>query len=183
MNEPIIPAVPVPTRKVLASTALSQTAEYLAPHFFVVVDNDVTVDDIMRPAFWAHHASRLKRFNTITIVREDDSLDMDVRVVAAGQGFVRVRPIRIWEDEAVAAARAAEASAAETAPAEIVVLPEEYKITSGRGSFVLTFLPTDERIGSGYKTRTAAINAAREHARNAGIAWPEPTAPALEPTT
>lgn len=171
MIDPVIPHIPKPARKVLTSTAL-KLAEYEAPNYFVVVDNDTTIEDIMRPAFWAHHSGKLRKNNTIDIVRENSSLDMQVRVIESGQGFVRVRPLRAWEDEEVAKARAADVAAEETNTGA-VKLPEEYKITSGRGSFVLTYVPTDTRIGQGYKTRGLAEEAARAHAASAGIEWPD----------
>lgn len=172
-------AIPTPARKVLAPTAVRHTAEYDAPRFHVRVDDDVTLEDIMRPAFWAHHAKTLRPFNVVEIVRQNMSLDMEVRVLEVGTGYVVVRPLRFWEDKAVADARAQAVAAADAGGAD-VVLPAEYKITSGRGSFVLTFIPNDTKLGSAYKSRAAAIVAAREHAAKAGIAWPE-TLPATEP--
>lgn len=171
---------PVVQRKVLAATAFSHTAEYDAPHFHVRVDNDVTLEDILRPAFWAHHAGKLRPFNVIDIVRENMSLDVQVRVTEIGVGFVAVRVLRAWEDESIAAARAATLAAAETIGAD-VELPAEYKITHSKGSFVLTYIPTDTRIGNGYKTRAGAVAAARDHAGKAGIEWPVvSTAPVSE---
>lgn len=167
------------TRKVLPVLSLGQ-AEYTAPRFHVRVDDDVTMDDIMRPAFWAHHAGKLRPFNTIEVVRQNLSLDVELRVIEVGTGFVVVRPLRIWEDEAIAQARAAAVESANTVGAD-TILPTEYKITTARGNHVLTYTPTDTKLGSSYKTHALAVAAAREHAVKAGIAWPDPsTAPVTE---
>lgn len=95
----------------LPATALRHLADYSRSHYFVHVPYGVTVDDIMRPAFWAHHANKLKALDVVEVVAEDGSFDLELRVLDAQVGYVKMRLLRAWADEAqarVTAARVAE---------------------------------------------------------------------------
>lgn len=170
MTEPNKPAM----QKVLIATALYNTADYDRPYFHVTVPNDVTLEDLQRPAFWAHHTTKLKVGALIDVVRENLSLDVQLRCLGAGVGFAKMRVLREWEDKEVAKSVANEATGAEPETA----LPPEYKITVSRGSFTLTYVPTDIKLESNLKTRAAAVAAAKAHAATAGITWPDEKAPA-----
>lgn len=166
--------------KSLVASALKNTAEYARSHYHVVVDDDVTIPDVQVPAFWSNHAATLKRFDVIDVLRADGMFDITLRVIETGIGYVKTRPLRIWEDEASAQAakEAAKAAAGENGNEP---LPPEYKITTaGKGGFAVTFVPADAKIAQGKKTRAEAVLAAKEHANNAGIAWPDasPATPA-----
>jgi|SRR5215217_8474301 len=161
--------------KTLSGGAMTQAAEYTRQSWHVVVDDDVSLADILVPAFWAHHAQKVKPGALIDVVNHDYSLDVTLRVLAAGIGFVKVRAIRVHEDAEVVAERTARA-AEDAGDAEKMVLPEQYKITAtGRGGFTVTYVPNDAKIATGKKTRADAVAVAKEHAANAGIAWPEAT--------
>jgi hypothetical protein len=163
------------TVKVLSASALNATADFTRDSYHVEVNNDVTLDDILRPAFWAHHMRKLKKNALIDIVRADGSLDVQVRVTDVGLGFATVRPLRVWEDPEVAAARAATEQAVEAHNATDTAIPSEYKIShNARTGFTVTYLATGETISKGHKLRGDAVNAVRAHATKAGIAWPEP---------
>lgn len=166
--------------KTLVASAIQHTAEYVRSHYHVQVDDDVTIADVLVPAFWSNHTRSLKRFDVIDVLRADGMFDITLRVLETGIGYVKMRPLRIWEDEASAQA-AKEAAAAEAGAEANEALPPEYKITTaGKGGFAVTFVPADAKIAQGKRTRAEAVLAAKEHAKNAGIAWPDasPATPA-----
>ncbi len=157
----------------LPASALHRSAEYERSYWHVVVDDTITLDDLMRPAFWAHHANKLQRGHLVDVVRSDMTLDVQLRVLEAGVGFVVMRPRIVFEDEGAVAERQARA-AIDAGEAVEMVLPEQYKIThTGRGGFTVTYVPTDAKIVTGKKTRAEAYAAAKDHAQKAGIAWPD----------
>jgi hypothetical protein len=162
-------------QKVLTATAMHNVAEYDRPYYHVTADDDVTLSDLLRPAFWAHHVPKLKPGALVDVVNKGMTLDVQLRVVATGPGFVNMRPLRVWEDKEVAKARAEAAKAKDASDTDLasVPLPPEYKIGASKGAFSLTFLPTETRLETNLKTRAAAIEAAKKHAKAAGIAWPE----------
>lgn len=161
------------SQKTLPANALSQTADYARPYFHVVVDDTVTLKDLLTPAFWAHHARALQKpGGLVDVIRSDLTLDVSLRVLEAGVGYVRMRPLRVYEDKERAKEIAGASS--DNADAADIKLPDEYKITTtGRGGFTVTFVPNDAKIATSLKTRAAAVQAAKDHAKSAGIAWPE----------
>lgn len=82
--------------KTLAITAFrrSGNADFARTYHHVTVPHDVTLDDIMRPGFWAHHATTLRKNDILDILTEDDSLDVQVRVTGVGIGMVFMRLLR-----------------------------------------------------------------------------------------
>ena len=158
--------------KALSPSAIQNTAEFNNSLYFVEVADDVTIEDVLRPVFWAHHTRRIEKNNRVSVVRADGAFDVDLRAIEVGVGFIKMRVLRLWEDEAAVKERAERAQAEATGDG-VEALPTEYKITaSGRG-FNVTFMPTDAKIATGIKTRGEAVNAAKTHAKNAGIAWPD----------
>lgn len=167
--------------KLLQASALHHTADFVRGYYHAEVDNDVTLADIIRPAFWAHHTAKLRKHSIVDLIRADGSLDVQVRVTEVGVGYAKVRVLRQWEDEDVVAERQALEAAVAQDDGGAIQLPEEYKITSGRGAFSVVFIPTDTKIATGLKTRGLAVKAAREHAEKVGVAWPVPPAPPANP--
>jgi len=170
------------SQKTLPASAFSNnTADYARGYFHAVVDDSVTLDDLLTPAFWAHHTRSLTKMTLVDVVRQDMTLDVQLRVIETGIGYVRMRPLRVFEDEVRAKEMADAAAATAGTDADEVKLPAEYKITTaGKGGFTLTFVPSDAKIGEKIKTEAAAVQMAKDHAAIAGIAWPEP-APAETP--
>lgn len=174
--------------KDLPSKELYHTADYNRSAYHVVLEDDVSLSDIERPAWWCHHSNKLKPFDIIDLVRSDGAFDVQVRVVKVGTGFVKVRFLRKWVDEAFAKEQKAKAAAgdAKSGAADddtVPPLPSEYKITKGGKGWVVTFMPTDARIAQGKKTVAEAVEAAKEHATQAGIAWPDATPAESTPGT
>ena len=164
--------------KTLPASAMHNTADYERQAFHVVVEDHVTLEDIVRPAFWAHHAAKVKKLALIDVVRADMTLDVQLRVIDVGVGYIKVRPLRIYEDKQAVKERKAAQDAGQDADeaAAAIKLPEEYKITAtGKGGFTVTYLPNDAKIATGKRTRLEAIAVVKDHAEKAGIAWPEAT--------
>jgi hypothetical protein len=90
----------------LPTISLRHMAEYSRSHYFVLAPFGVTIDDLMRPPFWAHHTLRLKQLDIVEVVAEDGSFDVELRVVDAQVGYVKMRPLRTWSDAAIAKATA-----------------------------------------------------------------------------
>lgn len=91
--------------KVLNARALrSNGAEYDRPYLQIKVDPETTLEDVLRPGFWAHHAQNIKVDSLIDILSEDGGMDVQVRVIGKGVGMVHVRPLRVWlrKEEAIA---------------------------------------------------------------------------------
>lgn len=173
--------------KMLPAQAFKNSADYARPYFHTEIDNDCTLDDLMRPAFWGHHVGSngtLKKNALVDVIRADGTLDVQLRCVEVGQGYAVMRPLRVWEDEAAAAARAAAANSIANANAAEPVeqAPEDYKIThiprGAQAGFGVTYLPTGAKLAAGLKLKADAIKAAIEHAKKAGTYVPAQSAAA-----
>lgn len=149
--------------KTLQATALgSRSADYNRTVYHLEVDPSVTISDLLRPNFWAHHAGNLKRFDVIDVLPNDGTYDVTLRVIETGVGFVKMRPLRIWTQE-----RPVEAPAPETD--DIPPVPEGYKVNHApkTGWRVLTDEPVME-ISRNHRSRREATLAAIAHAEKAG---------------
>jgi len=164
------------------------SAEHERGYFHIEVDADVSVADILTPAFWGHHAQRMKPGSLVDIVRRDGTLDMQIRVVETGKGFAKVRQLRLWEDEQ-AAAQIAEANAIKAEinddDAATATLPDVYKITyQPKGKtpgFSVIYKPTDAKIAEGIALKPDAVRRALAHAKELGLDVSPPPAPVPDP--
>lgn len=177
--------------KMLPAQAFRNTAEYARPYFHTEVDNDCTLDDLLRPAFWGNHvgtSGTLKKNALIDVVRADSTLDVQLRCVEVGPGFAVMRVLREWEDPAAAAALAATREAVDDANAAEPVLqaPDDYKIThiprGAQAGFGVLYTPTGLKLATGLKLKADAIKVAIDHSKKAGtyIDPAQSTAPAEE---
>lgn len=113
------PAPIITAMKHLPSTALPNLADYGRSVWFIESAREITIDDLLRPAFWAHHANRLRKHDEIDVVAIDGSFDIKLRVTDIGVNAVKVRILRKWEDTEAKAAGEREAkaqAAAQTSP-------------------------------------------------------------------
>lgn len=163
--------------KMLPAQAFRNDASYARPYFHTEVDNDCTLDDLLRPAFWGHHVGTtgtLKKNALIDVVRADGTLDVQLRCVEVGPGFAVMRVLRSWEDAEAAAARNLVAQSIDNANAAEPVeqAPEDYKITyipkGAQSGYGVTYLPTSAKLVQGLKLKADAIKAAIDHAKKAG---------------
>lgn len=93
------------SRAVLHPTALrANGADYLRTYHQISVAHDVTLEDVLRPGFYANHVDKLRVNDLIDILADDGGMDVQVRVTGKGTGMVQVRPLRVWlrEDRASA---------------------------------------------------------------------------------
>lgn len=145
--------------KILPSTSFgTRTADYCRSHWHVVVTPDITLDDILRPGFWAHHVGSLNPMDLVDVVSQDMTLDVTLRVTGKGIGFVDMRPVRVYASEAT--------QAGDDEPEIDLTVPEGYIVNHApkTGWRVLTKDPHLE-VSRNHKTRMEATLAAIEHSR------------------
>lgn len=145
--------------KHLPATAMrSNGADYVRTYHHVAVDTTVTMDDLMRPAFWAHHAPALRPGDLVDVV--SDILDVQFRVVEKGVGFVKMRPRLLWQD--------AKASAAVDADQPMPEIPDGYDVKRGpRGLWRVFVREPFLEVKGGIVTEVEARQVAAEHAAKA----------------
>lgn len=152
---------------VLAPTAMPHggAADYSRTYRQVIVPATATVEDVLRPSFWANHVALLQKNDLIDILSEDGGLDMQVRVVGKGIGMVHLRTIRMWTRDEVVSRTSEAAASDDEVPAGYVVSFAPKQLWR-----VATKNPS-EIISKDHPSKSAAIEAAFNHARLAnGIA-------------
>jgi hypothetical protein len=77
----------------LAPNRLQPMGHYRAI-YDVVLPTEVTVDEAMKPEFWANVGAKLRQHDVICLFPEDGSKFVEVIVLNAGRGFAKVAPIR-----------------------------------------------------------------------------------------
>lgn len=98
--------------KTLPITAIgSRSADYNRTAYHIEVDPTVSLEDLLRPGFWAHHAGSLKRGDLIDVLSVDGAYDVTLRVVGTAIGMVEMRALRIWLRDEPAAAEEADIDA------------------------------------------------------------------------
>lgn len=144
--------------KALAATAMTRSADFVRTAHHVVVPVDVTMEDVTRPSFWAHHTGRLGKHDIVDVLSEDGSFDMQLRVVDKGVGFVEMRVLREWQREGAAAEEAG----------DLPDVPDGYIVNHApkTGWRVLTKEPHLE-ISRNHKSRREATEVAIVHAAKA----------------
>jgi hypothetical protein len=153
--------------KVLAASAFRSggNADYVRTYHHVTVPHDTTVDDILRPSFWAHHTGALKKNDLLDILSEDGGVDMQARVTDKGTGMVMLRPLRIWVRN-----EPKHVENKDDAPADD--LPENYLVTFAPKQLWRVIIKDPHAIVStNHLSKDAAIAAAFVHSRLAsGVA-------------
>lgn len=80
--------------KKLHPTKLRNLAEYTRSTWHVEADPDTTLDDVMTPAFWQHHAEKIRVNDLIDVIGQ--GFDVQLRATGKGIGFVETRLLRKW---------------------------------------------------------------------------------------
>lgn len=153
---------------------LLQSASHFMHQYVAKVPNDTLLDDILTPAYWAHHWQAFSTTDgkatpvlggTVHVMREDMSLDVILRVVGVGKGYVQMRPIFKHVDDSGIAKRAA-AAASDAAP-DMPKLPEGYKdfyLPRGQNTgYGIRLVSTGDTIVQGKASKREAIEAAIAH--------------------
>lgn len=150
--------------KHLPQTSLgTRTAEYNRDYWHIVVDPDVSIDDVMRPNFWAHHVASLKPMDLIDVVSVDMTMDLTLRVISKGIGYVEMRPLRVFLDESRSNQVEGQEDESDKSP-----VPDGYLVNFAPSHRwrVLTNDPR-EIVSKGHMTEKEAIAAAVEHSQRA----------------
>lgn len=159
MNKKTEPAPATRVRPVLRSGAFRQNgADYVRTYHHIVVPVDHTVDDILRPGYWAHHPDKFRVFDLVDVLTEDGNIDMQLRVVRKSVGMVVMRPVRIWQAD--------EKPKTEPAPADEpdMEVPEGYEVNHvpAHKWRVMTKNPS-QIVSKGHGSKNEAIRAAVAH--------------------
>lgn len=149
--------------KTLPATALgSRSADYNRTVYHLDTDPSITIEDLLRPNFWAHHASNLKRGDLVDVLAADGAYDVTLRVTGAAVGMVTMRPLRIWtREEQVAVPKQEEPE---------IPVPDGYKVSFAPKTLwrVMTEEPVME-ISRDHKSKAEATRAAIAHAAKATV--------------
>lgn len=144
--------------KTLPATALrSNGADYLRTYHHVEVSPDVTLDDLLRPAFWAHHTTTLRVNDLVDVLTSDGGLDCQFRVIGKGVGYVTLRPLRIWQREEAKAAT-------EPGDDDLPLVPDGYAVNfAPRTKWRVFTTDPHIEISRDHASRREAIEAAIAH--------------------
>lgn len=148
--------------KTLHATAMTRSADYARTYHHVVVPHDVTLNDLTRPSYWAHHTARLNKNDLVDVLSEDDGLDVQLRVIGKGTGYVEMRVVRAWLRESTETEEGGELIGDALSPPEGYIVNHAPKT----GWRVLTKEPHLE-VSRGHKSKLEAIQAAVDHATKA----------------
>lgn len=83
--------------KTLHAASMKHSADYIRTQYQIEVTPDITIDDVLIPKFWCHHANRLRRFDLIDVIGQ--GFDITLRVQETGNGYANVAMIRKWVNE------------------------------------------------------------------------------------
>ena len=81
--------------KVLPATQRMDAADFSRAYRQMIVGPDVTLQDLLRPGFWVHHAEKIGIFDIIDVLSTDGALDVQLRVTGRERGLLYVRPLRV----------------------------------------------------------------------------------------
>lgn len=146
----------------LKATARVDAAEFIREYRHVEVDPGTTLDDLLRPGFWVHHAERIGVNDILDVVASDGSLDVQLRVVKKDKGLLFMRPrFGYQRDDIVPAAAAEEAAEGPAVPDNYVV--DHTPKTRWRARMRNPAI----EVSRGHMTRSEAVQAAITHAAQA----------------
>lgn len=128
--------VPTKKPKFASVNALHQTADYSRLHYHLVVEPDVTLEDILLPGFWTNQAPRLKAGDLIDVVTADYTLDVQLRVTEVEPTLVHVRPrlVGSYRDADAGALDDEEVDGNDVSDLE---LPDLYEVRAAAGNYYI----------------------------------------------
>ena len=163
------PAAAVPGRllpqQLLNVNALKET-EFEVGAYTIWLENDVPLERIMLPGYWANHAKHIKVGSVCQLMRRDFPLDVTVRVIRVEPGLVFVRHlIPPYVDDSGIAQTAENMGAGP----DMSTLPEGYKLGHNPkpptpGHFV-QLKANGEIVARGLKSAELALGFAVMHAK------------------
>lgn len=151
--------------KTLHPTKMRNAAEYVRTQHHVVVDPDHSIEDVTTPGYWQHHVDRLRVHDLVDVIGE--RFDATLRVTGKGNGYVEMRVLRKWEDEAPAAKLSDEERARIEAS-----IPDGYVIDhTPKTGWRARLKDGGAEISRNHKSKVEAIQSAATHSQRAqGIA-------------
>ena len=152
--------------KVLPATQRMDAADFSRAYRQMLVGPDVTLQDLLRPGFWVHHAEKIGVFDIVDVLSTDGALDVQLRVTGRERGLLYVRPLRVYAEDG-----------RELAPPEEVVnegdVPEGYVVDfTEKTSWRARTRNPAILVQDGLKSRAEAIAAAVNHATKANGSAP-----------
>lgn len=151
--------------RILSIKTEPRIADYSRSYRHIDVDNDVTLDDLLTPGFWAHHAAALQAKDLLDVLSYDMELDVQLRVIESGVGFVMMRLCAERHKRGKAVEPTVETEE-DTAP--LPDLPRNYKVGFSPGSkrwYVQTTLTKPaQTVSTDHLTKREAIEEAIAHA-------------------
>lgn len=87
-----------PPRSLLPSRF--QQAEHARTVWRVVAEEGTTIEDVLKPQFWAHVAHTMARFDRIEVLADDETWFLDLIIRDCGRGFAKVAILAKTEFEA-----------------------------------------------------------------------------------
>lgn len=170
-------------RKALPLSALGTSTDYDRKSFDVKVANSIRLEDILTPTWWMNCTTRLGVGDVVDVRREDGSLDVCLRVMKVGPGFVQMRPrFEPYVDnrnlpllDPMTGERNTASNTQDMVDDQPVDLPPElqdsYKVGyapngSEKGYYVL-HRASSAMVRKGLSNKTMAIEIAKSHAKEA----------------
>lgn len=71
-----------------------QLASHVENRYMVQIPPGDCLDDICKPAYWAHHAAKVHPKALLTCIDKNNRWEADLRVLEAGRNFLRVAVLR-----------------------------------------------------------------------------------------
>lgn len=81
-----------------------QLAEHIIQGWAVMVEDKTTIEDVLKPEFFAHVARALRPFAKISVLADDGTWYAELLVKSAGSNWANVVPLQIVDLRGVAAA-------------------------------------------------------------------------------
>lgn len=161
----------MPNVKTIPPRAFQMGADYARKSWHIVVPNDWSLEEILRPEAWVHVAGIIGLHAVVDVVTEDGNLDMQLRVTRIKDGLVYMRPRFGYENKEARAALIASVKSEENrTPEELVqearkTAPEGYKCgwNPGKKWFYVQHKLTGKILFENLPTMAIAIAKANEH--------------------
>lgn len=165
---------PTAPRTIQIKPNMLQGEDFAAKHFRATIPNDWSLEEILKPGAWVHVAGQITPGTSIVVTSADYQFDVELRVVKVDRGLVFTNLLRKFEtpDHAALSRQHRAAATTEEAQAEenLPTVPTGYKVgfAPNGGGHWARFTATGFEVAKGKKTRREAIEAAIQHAKDAG---------------
>lgn len=150
-------------QKMLPATTNIGPIEFRVTRRLVLAPIDTTIEDLLKPGFWAHVAGKIQPGNEIVVRREDMAWRVELQVTETGPGLVVAHLLHEWRNPA----HKDEAPVADDV-ATTLEAPANYTVNHApkTGWRVWTKIPAVE-VSRNHKSRHEATLAAIAHANKA----------------